>query len=123
MTDARELAGRLIEGWHEAKHREAAALLISQADEIEELAALVHEGGTWEQQLAEKDREIERLREALKPFAAFADQIDEWRHEDDSTCTHRIKASDLRRARKEVGMKEPEPSEVSVRKMRDEEWR
>lgn len=36
---------------------------------------------------------------ALEPFAKLADQIDAWGHGDDSTCEHRLKASDIRRAR------------------------
>ncbi len=43
--------------------------------------------------------EVERLRAALRPFAALAEQIDAWRHEDVSTCTHRLKAKDIRAAR------------------------
>lgn len=43
--------------------------------------------------------ERDALREALKPFAPLADMVDQWRHEEDSTCMHRIKAVDLRRAR------------------------
>lgn len=37
--------------------------------------------------------------EALKPFAAFANRADDYRHGDDSTCLWRISARDLRRAR------------------------
>lgn len=36
---------------------------------------------------------------ALEPFAKLADQIDAWGHGDDSTCDHRLKARDIRRAR------------------------
>lgn len=45
------------------------------------------------------EAEVVRLRKALEPFAPLADEIDALRHSDDSTCLHRIKASDLRRAR------------------------
>jgi hypothetical protein len=44
----------------------------------------------------------ERLAEmeaALEPFALLAGEVDALRHEDESTCLHRIRASDLRRAR------------------------
>lgn len=37
--------------------------------------------------------------EALRPFAALADLADKYKHEDNSTCEWRLKASDLRRAR------------------------
>ena len=50
-----------------------------------------------EKQLAERVRVLE---EALRPFAALAEDVDRFRHEDDSTCPHRLKAGDLRRARK-----------------------
>ena len=42
---------------------------------------------------------VEELEAALRPFAALADDVDRLRHEDDSTCPHRLKAGDVRRAR------------------------
>jgi hypothetical protein len=42
---------------------------------------------------------IDRAREVIKPFAAFADEADALGHSDDSTCVWRIKAADLRTAR------------------------
>ena len=47
----------------------------------------------------EPDPAVVLMREALRPFAALAEQVDKWGHEDGSTCTHRIKACDIRRAR------------------------
>ncbi|WP_020469648.1 hypothetical protein [Zavarzinella formosa] len=44
-------------------------------------------------------KQLAEAREALQPFAGFAEDVDHWRHEDDSFCTHRIKASHLREAR------------------------
>lgn len=40
----------------------------------------------------------EQAEQALRPFAELADEIDKLGHEDNSTCLHRIKAADLRRA-------------------------
>jgi len=39
------------------------------------------------------------LRAALKPLAAFADEVDRLSHPDDSSCLWRMNACDLRRAR------------------------
>lgn len=50
------------------------------------------------------DDTIKALTEALEPFAKFADDVDKWRHGDNSTCEHRIKASDLRRARSALSL-------------------
>lgn len=47
---------------------------------------------TLRARLAEAERVIE-------PFAALADDVDRYRHEDDSTCLHRIRAAHLRAAR------------------------
>jgi len=83
-------------GFTAKKDNEAAALLLSQADEID------------------------RLREALKPFAEQADThsvqmpdqmfIDDYEHEKGKPWVSfaQIRIGDLRRARKKVGMKEGE---------------
>lgn len=47
----------------------------------------------------ERNARIKVLEEALKPFAALAAVVDDLGHEDDSTCPHRLKAADIRRAR------------------------
>lgn len=49
--------------------------------------------------LAAAKVEIATLRDALAPFVPLADQIDAWRHAEDSTCEHRIHARVLRGAR------------------------
>lgn len=45
---------------------------------------------------------VEELVEALGPFAELADEVDRYRHTDDSTCQHRLRASHLRSARAAV---------------------
>ena len=40
----------------------------------------------------------DELLEALRPFAALAEEVNELRHEDDSTCPWRLKAGDIRKA-------------------------
>ena len=41
-----------------------------------------------------------KLVEALKPFAALVKEINELRHEDDSTCPWRLCARDIRKAQR-----------------------
>jgi uncharacterized protein (UPF0335 family) len=62
----------------EARRVERGALVRSWADDVAELAA---------------------LREAAKPFVRHADDVDRLRHDDDSTCPHRMRAGDLRTLR------------------------
>lgn len=40
----------------------------------------------------------DELLTALRPFAALAEEVNELRHEDDSTCPWRLKAGDIRKA-------------------------
>jgi hypothetical protein len=45
------------------------------------------------------EADLQEAREALKPFAALAAEVDDLRHSDDSTCPHRLNAGNIRRAR------------------------
>jgi hypothetical protein len=46
------------------------------------------------------DEGLAEVEAALRPFMPFVACIDGFRHEEDSTCLHKIKASDLRTLRK-----------------------
>jgi hypothetical protein len=52
-----------------------------------------------ERTLDAKDALLREAAEALAPFIPLADEIDQLGHEPGSTCLHRLKSDDLRRAR------------------------
>jgi hypothetical protein len=56
--------------------------------------------------------ENERLREALKPFATMADQVDEW-EKGTGNFTGNFDAADLRRARAALAQHDGRPSKAS----------
>lgn len=62
-------------------------------------SALARQAEALQRENAEKDARIAALEEAIAPFAILANDVDRWGHEDDSTCPHRLRATDVRRAR------------------------
>lgn len=76
------------------------AALKAELQRLQYEKELIAEGiGLYQERAETAEARESKMRKALEPFIEFANQIDEWRHEDESTCLHRIKASDLRRAR------------------------
>lgn len=53
----------------------------------------------WMERAERAEKELARLRAAAKPFAALAEEVDRFRHKDDSTCPHRLRAGDIRALR------------------------
>lgn len=71
-----------------------------QAPTAKELvAAIVEDCIEAADALDAKDALLREAAEALAPFIPLADEIDQLGHEPGSTCLHRLKADDLRRAR------------------------
>jgi hypothetical protein len=56
--------------------------------------------------VSEHEAALAALREAAKPFVRHADDVDRLRHDDDSTCTHRMRAGDLRALRAALNLPE-----------------
>lgn len=92
------------------RERDAAREALAFADkQAEKLEALLDPYISWEGQpsklqaaetrAADLARDLEAAKEALEPFAKHCEELDALRHEDDSTCVRRLKASDIRRAR------------------------
>lgn len=75
---------------HDATRVERSRWAVENADRIFEVvpASLLKE---------ERER-VEELERALLPLAALAPDVDMLRHRDSSTCLHRLKAGDIRKA-------------------------
>lgn len=82
ITDTKPLSARLREQVPYQGKSGAAFLCHEAADALDAKDALLREAA-----------------EALAPFIPLADEIDQLGHEPGSTCLHRLKADDLRRAR------------------------
>lgn len=59
--------------------------------------------------------QFNKVVEALRPFAAIAKELDRINHEDDSTCTWRLSAKDIRLARDVLAALDKEISNGKVR--------